>query len=1170
MAGRTLPAVNRPGRTSLDQERENFEKNQTLAISKAVNDFEVPTKAKHVRSAVIGTFQEKGSNTFWSIILRMPLHSNPIMAWKFCHCLHKMLREGHANVLKDSQRHREYLVEKGKFWGHIKDGYGKLIYLYCRLLVVKLDFHRRNSRFPGNLFLKDEELELICEHDINSYFQLSVELLDYMDEILALQAAVFGSLDMSRSNSMTNAGQCRLAPLIVCIQDSSQVYDYIVKLLFKLHNCLPPDTLEGHRLRFLKQFKALRQFYLQSANLQYFKTLIQVPFLDANPPNFLISSEINRHTTPIVVLPPEPEPTPIDANLVQFDSEENGSSSPDLLAERDRYIEHLLHQIEQLTTELEYVRMESLRQSEALQHKLVEFEMRLSEKQLEVDEALQGKEDIEKKLSEAAQSAQEGSVVQLQLQEMEKRSKGWEDKFVKLKDVYQKLRDEHINLLRQKAEADKKLSVANAAIDQSNKIQAELQNSLELSKVSVEETTRELQSMQLNQDEKLSLLMTEKEELTKAKNQLQDELLEQAAHLNQIRSELEAVKLTKEDLSLKVEQSTTNLELSSQALCDLQKELQDSKVHAQVTLEELKALNLQQEDQLQLCRKEKDELQIVQAERDAELEKLKQHVLNITTQLSEVQVQKDNMKLELNKCVASLEESFNSNENLKRELDEATTKIASQEEDLIMLKSNKEEITVELQKGKEQFEYETSKLSENIKQLDEQIRRFSTEQSVLEEQIRNLMLQLKQDHDQHVLDLNASKLHNMNLLRKLLVECALKADNYLEKIVSDLFKAPIVAPTPQDIGCSTHGAQSLFEILVQELRTLLVDNSEETISRIIPTIYPLGQSIAISVLHGQHLAHSLPDLEKVDEMLGKCTSVGKVFSLFFKLLQKAFDCNELDGLFNQGIAALRELEILAESVTESLKANADKNNVGEELENELAAMERAIQEAADRIAKLWDNSKRSQTGVKLEVNGKVLDSCDVLMKAIIELIRKAKILQEEIVARGKGSASSKEFYKRNHRWSEGVLSAAKAVGFGAKLLTDAADKVVQGQGKFEQLQVASQEIAASTAQLVFASRVKAELQSKNLQALAEASKVVSSATGAVVATAKHCAELVEDSTVLDFANQISTLSLHQAKRFEMESQVKVLELESSLEKERLKLAKLRKQHYQLAESSEIN
>jgi len=85
-------------------------------------------------------------------------------------------------------------------------------------------------------------------------------------------------------------------------------------------------------------------------------------------------------------------------------------------------------------------------------------------------------------------------------------------------------------------------------------------------------------------------------------------------------------------------------------------------------------------------------------------------MLNVTTQLSEVQVHKDNMKLELDKCVTSLEESLNSNENLKRELDEATTKIASQEDDLIMLKSNKEEITVKLQKGKEQFESETSKL----------------------------------------------------------------------------------------------------------------------------------------------------------------------------------------------------------------------------------------------------------------------------------------------------------------------------------------------------------------------------------------------------------------------------------------------------------------------------
>ena len=48
----------------------------------------------------------------------------------------------------------------------------------------------------------------------------------------------------------------------------------------------------------------------------------------------------------------------------------------------------------------------------------------------------------------------------------------------------------------------------------------------------------------------------------------------------------------------------------------------------------------------------------------------------------------------------------------------------------------------------------------------------------------------------------------------------------------------------------------------------------------------------------------------------------------------------------------------------------------------------------------------------------------------------------------------------------------------------------------------------------------------------------------------------------------SKLTLHQAKRFEMETQVHVLELESQLEKERRSLGELRKTHYRLAAESE--
>lgn len=136
---------------------------------------------------------------------------------------------------------------------------------------------------------------------------------------------------------------------------------------------------------------------------------------------------------------------------------------------------------------------------------------------------------------------------------------------------------------------------------------------------------------------------------------------------------------------------------------------------------------------------------------------------------------------------------------------------------------------------------------------------------------------------------------------------------------------------------------------------------------------------------------------------------------------------------------------------------------------------------------------------------------------------------------------------------------------------------------------ASQGIAASTAQLVVASRVKADRNSSNLAALSEASRVVTQATAGVVATSKSCSQLIEDNgkeisysllfqliesnwtfvCVISEDLNLSGLSLHQAKRLEMEAQVRVLELEQALETERLKLSALRRYHYQMAGENDM-
>ncbi|XP_009321900.1 PREDICTED: huntingtin-interacting protein 1-like [Pygoscelis adeliae] len=269
-----------------------------------------------------------------------------------------------------------------RMWGHLSEGYGQLCSIYLKLLRTKMEFHTKNPRFPGNLQMSDRQLDEAGENDVNNFFQLTVEMFDYLEGELNLFQTVFSSLDMSRSVSVTAAGQCRLAPLIQVILDCSHLYDYTVKLLFKLHSCLPADTLQGHRDRFLEQFRKLKDLFYRSSNLQYFKRLIQIPQLPENPPNFLRASALSEHISPVVVIPAEassPDSEPI-TDLVEMDTasqslfdnkfddifgssfssdpfnfnSQNGMNKDD----KDRLIEQLYGEIAALKEELENFKAE--------------------------------------------------------------------------------------------------------------------------------------------------------------------------------------------------------------------------------------------------------------------------------------------------------------------------------------------------------------------------------------------------------------------------------------------------------------------------------------------------------------------------------------------------------------------------------------------------------------------------------------------------------------------------------------------------------------------------------------------------------------------------------------------------------------------------------------------
>uniref|UniRef100_A0A8C9W124 Huntingtin-interacting protein 1-related protein n=1 Tax=Scleropages formosus TaxID=113540 RepID=A0A8C9W124_SCLFO len=790
---------------------------QAVSINKAINTQEVAVKEKHARNILFF----RGAHTFWAAVNRLPLSSNAVLCWKFCHVFHKLLRDGHPNVIKDSLRNKADLNDMSRMWGHMSEGYGKLCSLYLKLLITKMDFHVKNPRFPGNLQMSDRQLDEAGENDVNNFFQITVEMFDYLECELNLFLGVFSSLDMSRSVSVTAAGQCRLAPLLQVILDCSHLYDYTVKLLFKLHSCLPADTLEGHRDRFQEQFKKLKNLFYRSSNLQYFKRLIQIPQLPENAPNFLRASALSEHISPVVVVPPEPaspESEPDEKLLsassqrvaeTKFDDVFGATAASDPFNfsrqngmrrdNKEQLVEQLTAELRSLKEELTTFRGESSRLCRSLQGRVSELEAELAEQSHLKRQALGESEFLRAELEDLRRAREDTEKEQRSLTEFERKAQANEQRYTKLKEKYTELVQGHAELLRKNAEVTRQVSVARAA-----------------------------------------------------------------------------------------------------------------------------------QEEVELVRRE---------------------------------------------------------------------------------------------------------MREKVKAAREEAKQRS----------------------------------QLAAMRRTALQGALKE---AERIIRDSL---VQTENPAHAGCTgTAGT-----------------------SRSRPP--PLPARL---------------------------------------LVQLTLSSRKLRP---------RGLEL-------------QQGELGDLVEQEMAATSVTVETAAARIEEMLSASRAVDTGMKMEVNERILSSCTGLMQAVRELILSSKDLQRDILECGRGAATAKEFYAKNSRWTEGLISASKAVGWGAAVMVDAAEEALRGRGGFERLMVSSREIAAGTAQLVAASKVKADRDSANLARLQRASRGVTQAAAGVVASTKSAKTQIEERDTMDF----SSMTLIQVKRQEMDSQVRVLELEAQLQRERERLGELRKKHYELA------
>jgi hypothetical protein len=233
---------------------------------------------------------------------------------------------------------------------------------------------------------------------------------------------------------------------------------------------------------------------------------------------------------------------------------------------------------------------------------------------------------------------------------------------------------------------------------------------------------------------------------------------------------------------------------------------------------------------------------------------------------------------------------------------------------------------------------------------------------------------------------------------------------------------------------------------------------------------------------------------------------------------------------------LQNLSKLADAFAPKSKITNQSGDLGDLVDREMTNAAAAIDAAAERLNKLLNKPRDAYTTYELKVHDAILNAAIAITNAIAQLIKAATDSQQEIVREGKGTSSRAAFYKKHNRWTEGLISAAKAVATSTNMLIETADGVISGRNSPEQLIVASNDVAASTAQLVAASRVKASLMSKTQERLETASKAVTQACRSLV---RQVQDIIaqknrDDNDQVDYA----TLTNHELKTREMEQQVR--------------------------------
>ncbi|GBC50871.2 ANTH-domain-containing protein [Rhizophagus irregularis] len=1083
-------------------DREKAEHDLALNIKKATSPDETAPKQKHVRKCIVYTWDYRTSDSIWNGLKVAPILADEIQTFKALITVHKVIRGGHPVTLKEAQNQINWLDSCARsVTGDGSRGYGTLIRVYVDFLKAKLAYHRHHPEFNGN-FDYEEYISLKNVDDPNEGYETISELMNLQDQIDQFQKLIFVHFRPSSSN------ECRIAALVPLVEESYGIYKFLTSMLRAMHKRTDAiDALTLLRTRYNAQHYGLIKFYYECSNLKYLTSLINVPKLPQDPPSLIDGSAPNlpKPKSPAPSSHSEPEP------ITEFWKENEAQKQQELERQRLQYEEQQRQLAQQRELELQAQRrMEAQRQRELEEQQRMQQEReRLAREQL---------------IREQMQRQAEGRVAELERELLNMRN----------------------NVER-----------GQLMLEQYDRRVKALENEMSQLNLNAQQQIKSKDEMMKNLQDQLLMWRNKYEALAKLYSQLRQEHLEL---INKFKAAQLKANSAQEAID-KMERMERDMRAKNLELADMIRERDRSRHELDRLKSKLSASGLK-------IPKPNDEIE-VKLEYRYFIEKHVLRLITMTIPISELSQREDleRAKRDLNEANARIEELSRSRTN---EISSLTSKFNKEKQELEDSLRSKQSFVDTLLKQLEEKKNEIERVTQD-KDVEIAIMQSAMDQSM------NLVAEMQQSttesekYQSRIDNLVLDHLKDLNeILDSIFQTCIQKIDDSLYELESPM-QTGNQNSTPEYTLSMIEKATTECSEFSYALQKFLKNNRTKDHTEVIKSATNFSQAIADVLINSKGITRLADEDDEISEEIVGAAKMAAHNSQKFFLNVQSFKLDDLPASKRSSVvlqsdmdvqAALQKISKVIEGLlrhTLDVTKKAD-GEIGNLVEQEMLNAAQVIKAAAEKIQALMSQPRDAGlTASELNIHDAILESALAVTNAIANLIKCATDSQEEIVAQGRGSSSHAAFYKKNNRWTEGLISAAKAIAVATNLLIETADGVIHKTHNLEQLIVASNEVAAATAQLVAASRVKADFMSKTQDRLETASRAVTEACKALVKAVKTIAakQLEQQEASVDY----SKLTRYEFKVTEMEQQVEILKLEKELTNARKKLAELRKFSY---------